>query len=898
MLSRLFDKARALDHRDPAVRLGFLNDLAPEKAAELQDRLMDLIGRETAAEIRAAALRHISGIERLTALFSRHEHLRGELAEWIATKATPDHDLCRRHPEIARARLLHTDSEAEQNSLLTLFPGLEERVELALKARAALKSRILGLPELANELAYTTLERLSRGHDKSVNRHARERLDGIKSIDDNLKAVRDRAATINSAVATLAKQAPATPAARESRRRQLLALQAELRTVMDREQAAIQEASTIGASRESSVTLQCFDGLDLEPPRESPFSQLLASLPPAVMWLESGNPGGAAPALAALQAQWEEVKTLTPPSAEEIRQLAAMEEEYAAVLGANDRLAALQWPELPSIAPTLPEADAKDFWRGVQDARRALNRHHKAEKTLAWPERLPVPQILAEARQHRITLATTLEAIDALHAQLLRDIQSALGEAESLIHAGQSKLAQARLAPLRRELGRLMSEPAQKLKVRLDGLFHRLGELKDWQTFATSPKREELLARMKELIGIAVEPEQLSARIKRVREQWNQLGAPVNKHEHSLREAFETAAAEAFEPCRLWFAEQDRIREGHLGKRQSLVAMLRDYVANTDWQAADYHAAEQILQTARREWQAAFPLPRGDHKALVTDFEGLQTRLHDIVHAHYKAASDRKRALIDTLRAARDTTPIADQVENVKRLQQQWKEIGAGLRSQEQALWREFREVCDAVFKDRAAAAEEHKIAQNAQLSRAAEQNRQLAATLAAWTGETANPAVLRDARAAFNDIGDLGRDGRALVDEHRRLIRDGESKLATIAASRRRERLDHIRAIDTALDGGEPVEIDPKLRSYFSNRTAGDSETLQELVLLAEIAAGRESPPAEQRRRMAIQVDLMNRRAGMPDAETLLKRWCSLADKSADTNQRSRFWDAVATLF
>ncbi len=898
MLSRFFDKAKALDHHDTAVRLKFLNELTPDRAEALQDRLMDLFGREAVADIRTTALRHIKGTERLTTLFTRHENFRTELADWIATHQSPDLALCQRFPEIARARLLHTDSEAEQINLLALFPTVEERTELTLKARPELKNRILALPELANEAAYTTLERLSRGRDKAVNRHARERLDAIRVIDETLKSARERAAMVNSAVATLLRQNPGTAAAQESRRRQLVSLNNELSGVIDRETDALREVATLGAVRDAAITLQSFAGINLEAPRESPFLQLLASAQPADSWLENNNPEGVAGALTALQSQWEELKGLATPSAEEIRRFAAIEEDHAAVTSAYGRLAAFEWPELPALTATIPESEAKDFWRSANDARRTLERHAKVERTLAWPERYPTPSALIEAREKRAGLSSLIDVLHAAHDDLMKQIQGTLGEAESLVNAGQSKQAQSLLGPLRREISRLSPEPSQKPRTRLDGLFHRLSELKDWQTFATSPKREELLIRMDELIGVDVEPEVLSGRIRRVRDNWNQLGTPVNKHEHALRDQFETAAAAAFEPCRLYFAEQDRIREGHLAKRVELAQMLRAYIDNTDWTVADYHAAEQILQTARREWQAAFPLPRGDHKAVITDFETMQSGLHDIVHAHYKAASDKKRSLIDGLKASRESTPILDQVENVKRLQQEWKAIGSGLRSQEQKLWLEFREVCDAVFKDRAVAAEEQKIAQNVQLSQAAEHNRLLAETLASWTAETANPAVLRDARASFQAIGDLGRDGRAQIDEHGRLIREGEAKLATFALSRRREKLDHIRAIDTALDTGETIEIDTKLRNYFGSRSAGAAKDVQDLVLLAEIVAGRESPAEEQRQRMALQVELMNRREGKPDAESLITRWCRLADKPADATQRARFWGAVAVFY
>jgi hypothetical protein len=905
MLSGLLDKmlggARALHHQDPAVRLKFLVGLDAERATELQPRLLELLAVESDASVRAAALPHINGVDALITLFRQREDLRAEIAEWIATRKAPDISLCQSHPDIARARLLHTDADAEQNALLGLITSDEELIELALKARAPLKAKILDLPRFANESAWATLEHLSRGRDKSVNRHARERLDAIRTIDETLKGLKDRAQSVHNAVATLSRQQPEGPAARESRRRQLISLQNELQSLIERESAALAAALAAGAQRNPGITSAAFEGLDLEAPPASPFVQLLAAVRPAAALLTGADIATVGDTvrheLAQLQARWEECKAIAAPATDETRRFAAIEEAYAAVLAAVGRFNGTQWPSLVDPGETIPDGDTRDFWREVSALRRNLERHARATKELAWPANLEEPEPLKTTREQAVQRRERLSRLDVAHAALHEAITATLGEARTLVDAGQSKQAQSKLVALRRDIQRLRPESSQKLRSILDALFHQLGELKDWQTFATGPKREALLASMKELVGIDLDPEQLSTRIRRVRDAWNDLGAPVNRHEHALRDEFEAAAAQAFEPCRRYFAEQDQVRAQNLGKRQELTTMLRGYLDSTDWNHADFNAAEKILQTARREWQAAFPLPRGDHREVTQAFESIQESLHAKVHARYQAASDRKRALIDTLLAARTTTPVPDQVELVKRLQGEWKAAGPGVRHLEQPLWREFREVCDAVFKDRTQALEEEKVARNAVLSAAAEQNRQFAATLAAWTEENASPAALRDARSAFSALGELGRDGRGLVDEHRQLLREGEAKLATFAVTRRRQRLERIRAIDVALDRGETVAIEPKLEGYFQPRTAATAENVQELVLLAEIAAGNETPQEEQRQRMSIQVDLMNRRATKPDQETLLLRWCRLADKHANETQRARFFSALARL-
>ncbi len=885
MLSRWFDRSKALDNEDAQVRLKFLGELTPDKAAPLQTRLAARLQTETAADVRKALLPHIQSIDLLLPLLAAGDPVARETTDYIVNHRQPTLALCQKHPEVARARLLITDSAEERTALLSLFDSPEQLVDLIMKARGDLREQLLQHPRLNTEASYGQIERLSRGHDKTLNRHARERMDAIRTFDAALTLTQERSRSIADAVRNLERYEAPSPAARETRRRQLVLLQQELLGLIERETDTVAQAAALGAIRQSTISADCFTGVDLAPPTASPFTELLAVLPPPETLLSGTTDTTAAEqALQTLQTGWQEFTGLATPSEDEQKAKAGHESRYAQLMAAVTRMNTVSWPDLPDLPTEIPATGTQDFWRQLDGLDRTLARHARVERDLAWPDVLPVPPALTEARLKREQVEAARQVLREQETTLLKEVRQTIKELGTLIDEGQSRQANGLLAETRRRTALIAFPRSEDERAQIDALQHRVRELKDWQTFATSPKRESLLEQMRVLLTTNDEPEELAVRIKRVRADWNALGPPASRHEHDLRSEFETAADQAFEPCRKYFAEQDRLRQENLARRHELLGMLGQYLASTDWQQADFKAAESILHKAREEWHASFPVPRGDHKPLINEFEGLQQKLHDTIHQHYATNSDRKQALIDQLKSMRENTAIDAQVDAVKGMQQDWKNIGTGLRHLEQKLWRDFREVCDAVFADRTAAVDAFRASQNTLLTQANTQNAELATLIAAFTLDNSSPAVLRDAKNRFEALGDLGRDGRAASDEHRRLLRLGEDKLASIVRQRRHQRLSNVQEFDALLDRDPATTLD-QADPIFAGRKLFAGAVEQELLditLLAEICAEMESPDEDRTRRMALQIELMNARTALPAPELLLKRWSGIGGKPA----------------
>jgi hypothetical protein len=225
--------------------------------------------------------------------------------------------------------------------------------------------------------------------------------------------------------------------------------------------------------------------------------------------------------------------------------------------------------------------------------------------------------------------------------------------------------------------------------------------LQDWRSFAVAPKRVELIETMEALVGSNESPVELADRIKRLQDEWKLISKGSTEDTQAEWQRFHDAAQTAYEPCREHFAAQAKLRADNLEKRGALLARLQGFVAAQDWQQTDWREVARALRESRPLWRTLQPVERAANKPLQEAFEALTADLQSRLEAEYSRNADAKRALIARAQQLLTLEDGRQATDEVKRLQQAWKDIGLVNQDESQRLWEEFRQHCDAVFTRR-----------------------------------------------------------------------------------------------------------------------------------------------------------------------------------------------------
>jgi Domain of Unknown Function (DUF349) len=457
----------------------------------------------------------------------------------------------------------------------------------------------------------------------------------------------------------------------------------------------------------------------------------------------------------------ERWRSLSAQPAEHIEQRAAQAmDRCREVIATHLREAAQQAAELAARhAEQRVAQDAEE--REQQAAREAASAQADAEA-----------QARKEVAAAREAEEAALAQKRAAEEQFFRLIGGLIRNATAALGDGNTQ----RAAGLRRAIDeKLSAAPAMPtyLARQLQQLDEKLTELRQWKDYAVAPKRIELIHEMESLIGSTEEPQVLADRIKSLQQEWRTISKGIVSDAPAEWERFHQASQAAYQPCHEYFAAQATLRQQNLENRKAVLERLTAFETAQNWENPDWRLLSSVLREAPQEWRRHFPVDRDAGRAVQVDFDASIGRLQARLDAWHERNAADKQSLVKRARLLLTQEDSREAIEAVKRLQILWKETGPVPRDQDQSLWSEFREQCDAVYQKRQQAHAEYTAGLEANKVKAValcEEAERVAALSGAALLEGA--AKIHEWRAAFDALDEIPRaDARALQERFERAL-------------------------------------------------------------------------------------------------------------------------------
>ncbi len=554
-------------------------------------------------------------------------------------------------------------------------------------------------------------------------------------------------------------------------------------------------------------------------------------------------------------------------------QLAALVAEAEALLGENFPLDHQAVARLHQRATALgPGGEDPALYRRLDEARTQLQerldrQHHHAEQRLGQ-----LPAKLEELEGH-------LEAGE-------------LRKAEPVLQSIQTTLELLGLCGINR---RKFSELERRLQV----LTPRLRELQHWRKWGTDQHRAALCETLKGLLAADTDLGQMARTLHETQVEWKRLdqsGPVVNRR---LWDRFHALAEQVYQRCRPHLEQQAAEREQHRAQRAALCTELEQFLDQVDWQRMDWKKAVRAEREMRAAWASAGPVEGRHRRELERRFHVALERLDQHLTTERQRNRDHKRELIAQVEALAGAADLQQAIAETKRLQGQWHTTVAGRPSEENRLWKRFRQACDAVFSRRQVEQETRvKTAEeNLSLRRAICEDLQRLPQADQSTSEMER--AFAEIRERWDTLAHLEVPPRALPGLEK-AWREAQSAWRAGLERRRDERerreLDLLRAragLCTEMEGlagdppasgaeidrieaawnAQPPLADPRLAGAMAERftqalgavtgssaaLSGDADNLKkrkEICLRLEILAGIDSPPELGAERLAFQVN------------------------------------------
>ncbi|PHR80643.1 MAG: hypothetical protein COA59_17240 [Colwellia sp.] len=295
--------------------------------------------------------------------------------------------------------------------------------------------------------------------------------------------------------------------------------------------------------------------------------------------------------------------------------------------------------------------------------------------------------------------------------QLFSQTKKKLSDLKRLLFNGKYKVCFGLFKGVNQVITLLSANQQQQLKRDFDNVSEQMTEVSDWEHYIATPRKQQLLSDITTLVTAPLDnPNEQADKVKKYRKIWNSLGHADEGIDQDLNKQFNLACEQAFAPCRLFYAEQEKLREQYLVTRNEIITQAKQLAdsitatkeeADTNVAATDFKTLDGQLNKLQQRWQQAGDVDRQRYQKLYRQFKHNLQPIRKAIKDFHDANGASKQALIDVAEQQLDLDDIYQAIDTVKKLQQQWRDVGFAGTHQESKLWKQFRLVNDEVFAKR-----------------------------------------------------------------------------------------------------------------------------------------------------------------------------------------------------
>ena len=377
---------------------------------------------------------------------------------------------------------------------------------------------------------------------------------------------------------------------------------------------------------------------------------------------------------------------------------------------------ALKLTQLPAIAISVSEATSLISKISQLSIPTSLSQYSERQPIFndwlnSWQEiekktRGIIPDSIKSAyREIRNEWQKGLAPFSQQQKQLFSQTQKKLNDLKRLLATGKYNASFGLFKAIERSHINLSSSQQQKIEKDFDTVSKKITELSDWEHYIATPRKQKMLDDINVIVACPLDnPNDQASKVKEFRKAWNLLGHADDELDKPLNEAFNLACEQAFAPCRLFFGEQEKLREKHLATRLLLIEQAKELslsISNNDTSQLDFKVIDGQLNKLNQAWSESGEVDRQKFNALQYQFTDNLAPIKIIINDFHQQNISLKNALINKVKLEIENEDINLAIENTKKFQNQWRELGFAGPRQDNKLWQNFRKANDELFKKR-----------------------------------------------------------------------------------------------------------------------------------------------------------------------------------------------------
>lgn len=220
-------------------------------------------------------------------------------------------------------------------------------------------------------------------------------------------------------------------------------------------------------------------------------------------------------------------------------------------------------------------------------------------------------------------------------------------------------------------------------------------------------KKEEMIEEAKKLAEVETIND-LELLVRKFQREWMNIGPSPRETYKEIGDTFFGILRQAQERINAHYEQLSAHSEENLAKKRALVDKMKEILSMEMTNASTWNRWTDEVLKLQEEWRTIGWARKKENEEVWQEFRGLcdlffskRNAFNDQRKEAYKGRKEKKQELIEKVKLLQDSTEWKQAAEEIKKLQEQWKAVGAADPRDEQKLWQKFRSHCDHFFNRR-----------------------------------------------------------------------------------------------------------------------------------------------------------------------------------------------------
>ncbi|MCD4780005.1 MAG: DUF349 domain-containing protein [Candidatus Omnitrophica bacterium] len=213
-------------------------------------------------------------------------------------------------------------------------------------------------------------------------------------------------------------------------------------------------------------------------------------------------------------------------------------------------------------------------------------------------------------------------------------------------------------------------------------------------------RKEEICQRVEELVN-PVDWKSAGEEVKEIQDEFRARGSVSDDKEDYIWRRFREALDKFYEGRRNYFEQRDKDRLENLEKKEALCRKAEDLCLTTDW-----NNSSDELKHMQQDWKEVGPVPRDRTEELGQRFKQACDVFFKRRAQHYNLLDEerlnnlkRKELMCEEAEALSESDDWKKTAALLKKLQEDWKEIGQVPKEKSDEIWLRFKTANDNFFQ-------------------------------------------------------------------------------------------------------------------------------------------------------------------------------------------------------